>query len=85
MIYAYVRVSTAEQSGSSQEYEIRQWAEKNALNIGKLDRRIGLGHRSAQQTQTWQAHPADAAGRSARMHGDLPAGPQYADDHVHPE
>ena len=34
MIYAYVRVSTAEQSGSSQEYEIRQWAEKNALNIG---------------------------------------------------
>ena len=35
MVYAYIRVSTAEQSGSSQEYEIRQWAQKNGVQIGK--------------------------------------------------
>jgi len=35
MVYAYIRVSTAEQSGSSQEYEIRQWAKKNGVQIGK--------------------------------------------------
>ena len=37
MIYAYIRVSTAEQSGSSQEYEIRHWAEKQGLPIGKWE------------------------------------------------
>ncbi len=37
MIYAYIRVSTAEQSGSSQEYEIRHWAKKQGLSIGKWE------------------------------------------------
>ena len=37
MIYAYVRVSTAEQSGSSQEYEIRRWAEGQGLEIGRWE------------------------------------------------
>ena len=37
MIYAYIRISTAEQSGSSQEFEIRQWAEKQAVIIGKWE------------------------------------------------
>ena len=35
MVYAYVRVSTAEQSGSGQGYEIRQWAQQQGLRIGK--------------------------------------------------
>ncbi len=38
MIYAYIRVSTAEQSGSSQEYEIRNWALKQGLTIEKWER-----------------------------------------------
>ena len=33
MIYAFIRVSTAEQSYSSQEFEIRNWARKEGLNI----------------------------------------------------
>jgi DNA invertase Pin-like site-specific DNA recombinase len=33
MIYAYIRVSTAGQSYSSQEYEIRSWANKAGSNI----------------------------------------------------
>ncbi len=37
MIYAYIRVSTAEQSGSSQEYEIRQWASRQGLSIGRWE------------------------------------------------
>ena len=37
MIYAYIRVSTAEQSGSSQEYEIRQWAARQGLTIGRWE------------------------------------------------
>ena len=37
MIYAYVRVSTVEQSGSSQEYEIRRWAEREGVVIGKWE------------------------------------------------
>lgn len=37
MIHAYIRVSTAEQSGSSQEYEIRQWAERQGVEIGKWE------------------------------------------------
>lgn len=37
MVYAYIRVSTAEQSGSSQEYEIRRWAEKQGLAIGRWE------------------------------------------------
>lgn len=37
MVYAYIRVSTAEQSGSSQEYEIRQWAEKQDISIDKWE------------------------------------------------
>ena len=37
MVYAYIRVSTAEQSGSSQEYEIRQWAEKQGIVVGKWE------------------------------------------------
>lgn len=37
MIYAYIRVSTAEQSGSSQQYEIRHWAEKEGISIGKWE------------------------------------------------
>lgn len=35
MIYAYIRVSTAEQSCSSQEYEIRNWALKNHVTIDR--------------------------------------------------
>lgn len=38
MIYAYIRVSTAEQSGSSQEYEIRNWALKQGVTIEKWER-----------------------------------------------
>ncbi len=34
MVYAYIRVSTAEQSGSSQEFEIRNWALKQGVSIG---------------------------------------------------
>ena len=34
MVYAYIRVSTAEQSGSSQEFEIRNWALKQGEPIG---------------------------------------------------
>ncbi|MCR4860848.1 MAG: recombinase family protein [Bacteroidales bacterium] len=37
MIIAYIRVSTAEQSGSSQEYEIRQWAEKQGVTIDRWE------------------------------------------------
>jgi len=37
MVYAYIRVSTAEQSGSSQEYEIRHWAQKQGISIGKWE------------------------------------------------
>ena len=37
MVYAYIRVSTAEQSYSSQKYEIRQWAEKQDISIGKWE------------------------------------------------
>ena len=37
MIYAYIRVSTAEQSGSSQEFEIRQWAERQGLKIDRWE------------------------------------------------
>lgn len=37
MVYAYIRVSTAEQSSSSQEYEIRHWAEKEGIVIGKWE------------------------------------------------
>ena len=35
MIYAYIRVSTAEQSCSSQEYEIRNWAERIGEPVDK--------------------------------------------------
>ncbi|MBQ9660352.1 MAG: recombinase family protein [Bacteroidales bacterium] len=35
MIYAYIRVSTAGQSGSSQKYEILQWAGKQNVTITK--------------------------------------------------
>ena len=35
MIYAYIRVSTPEQSCSSQEYEIKNWAERIGEPIGK--------------------------------------------------
>lgn len=38
MTYAYIRVSTAEQSGSSQEYEIRNWALKQGVTIEKWER-----------------------------------------------
>lgn len=34
-VYAYIRVSTAEQSYSSQEFEIRNWASKEGLAIDK--------------------------------------------------
>ena len=37
MIYAYIRVSTAEQSLSSQEYEIRQWAERQGVAIRRWE------------------------------------------------
>lgn len=35
MVYAYVRVSTADQSDSSQRFEISKWAEQANVNIGK--------------------------------------------------
>lgn len=35
MIYAYIRVSTAEQSGSSQEFEIKNWAHKQGEEISQ--------------------------------------------------
>ena len=38
MTYAYIRVSTAEQSGSSQEYEIRNWAIRQGVTIDKWER-----------------------------------------------
>lgn len=37
MVYAYIRVSTAEQSGSSQEFEIRKWAEREGVAIGRWE------------------------------------------------
>lgn len=37
MVYAYIRVSTADQSGSSQEYEIRHWAEKQSLKVDRWE------------------------------------------------
>lgn len=37
MVYAYIRVSTAEQSGSSQKFEIRKWAEKEGIAIEKWE------------------------------------------------
>ena len=37
MVYAYIRVSTADQSGSSQEYEIRHWAEKQCLKVDRWE------------------------------------------------
>ena len=37
MVYAYIRISTAEQSGSSQAYEIRQWAKKQNCSIAKWE------------------------------------------------
>ena len=33
MVYAYIRVSTAEQSGSSQEFEIKNWASKQGEDV----------------------------------------------------
>ena len=35
MVYAYIRVSTVEQSGSSQRFEILNWAEKAKIKIDK--------------------------------------------------
>ncbi len=35
MVYAYIRVSTDTQSYSSQEFEIRNWAEKQGMDIAK--------------------------------------------------
>ena len=35
MNYAYIRVSTEQQSYSGQEYEIRNWAQKNGITIDK--------------------------------------------------
>lgn len=35
MVYAYIRVSTAEQSGSSQRFEILNWAKKVNISIDK--------------------------------------------------
>ncbi len=35
MIYAYIRVSTAEQSGSGQSFEIRNWAIKEGVSIAR--------------------------------------------------
>ena len=35
MIYAYIRVSTSGQSSSSQEFEIRNWARKEGVNIDR--------------------------------------------------
>ena len=35
MIYAYIRVSTAEQSYSGQHYELLHWANKNGITIDK--------------------------------------------------
>lgn len=37
MVYAYIRVSTAEQSGSSQEFEIRNWAQRQGITIDKWE------------------------------------------------
>ena len=37
MVYAYIRVSTAEQSGSSQEYEIRQWASREGITVDRWE------------------------------------------------
>ena len=33
MLYAYIRVSTEEQSYSGQEYEIRQWSDRHGLAV----------------------------------------------------
>lgn len=35
MVYAYIRVSTAEQSGSSQRFEILNWTKKNNVCVDK--------------------------------------------------
>ena len=35
MVYAYIRVSTADQSESSQEFEIRNWAEREKWHVDK--------------------------------------------------
>lgn len=35
MVYAYIRVSTAEQSGSSQRFEISNWAKSGSVSIDK--------------------------------------------------
>ena len=35
MVYAYIRVSTAEQSGSSQRFEILNWTKKNNVSVDK--------------------------------------------------
>ncbi|MBQ0006508.1 MAG: recombinase family protein [Alistipes sp.] len=35
MVYAYIRVSTAEQSGSSQRFEISNWAKKTNVRVNK--------------------------------------------------
>lgn len=37
MVYAYIRVSTADQSGSSQEYEIKNWSQRQGIAIGKWE------------------------------------------------
>lgn len=37
MVYAYIRVSTSDQSGSSQRYEICHWAEKEGIHIDKWE------------------------------------------------
>ena len=37
MVYAYIRVSTAEQSGSSQEYEIKNWAQRQGISIDRWE------------------------------------------------
>lgn len=39
MVYAYIRVSTAEQSGSSQRFEISKWAKSGTVPVEK--RRLG--------------------------------------------
>jgi len=38
MIYAYIRVSTAEQSCSSQEFEIRNWACKAGITVDRWEK-----------------------------------------------
>ena len=84
MVYAYIRVSTAEQSGSSQEFEIRNWALKQGVSIGTWITESVSGTLPPEKRKLGKLL-RNETGRPAGLYGDLPPRAEHADDHVDPQ